>query len=521
MGDRALRGGRLADGRRQRQRPGSVPDRSRGGDRSLRVGRSGALRRDRGGHGVAPDRCRWIAGGDLQTQGARPTRHRRCAPDHITGVPRHPRGVGRARSEGSQAAIAGRARMRLPFARWRAASSVLEIGPTDLAMDKREAVGLGRELGLRLPADTATRLTRETEGWPALLALAMLGAGTSRTAPDRSDAGPDHRIDDYLRSEVLDRRSTAEVTFLTRTSILDDLPAPLCDVVADRHGSTEILRHISRSTLLIDEYGGSYRYHTLLRDFLQRELAIREPQMLATLHRRAATWYQANDAIEHAVDHAFAAEDSDLVATLVGNGFGQLHWSGHRATIRAWARRLASGRSGGPPLARRARSLGGDRRGRRGRDDTTSPMSPSEERSRVGRTTAPRLSSPGGRCSEPRLVRRGAEDALANPTERSSSKGTMDRGGTSRYGSWPSRASRSAMWWAQTQPLPTQSSRPGRRATSRACTALLGHRALVAAQQGAWDAAAAYIAESGCGRPGSTGQRVPLECPVSRCPHRT
>ena len=43
-------------------------------------------------------------------------------------------------------------------------------------MDEREAVGLGRELGLRLPADTATRLTRETEGWPALLALAMLGA---------------------------------------------------------------------------------------------------------------------------------------------------------------------------------------------------------------------------------------------------------------------------------------------------------------------------------------------------------
>ncbi len=47
-------------------------------------------------------------------------------------------------------------------------------------MDEREAVGLGRELGLRLPAETATRLTQETEGWPALLALSMLGAGTSR-----------------------------------------------------------------------------------------------------------------------------------------------------------------------------------------------------------------------------------------------------------------------------------------------------------------------------------------------------
>ena len=87
--------------------------------------------------------------------------------------------------EGSQVAIAGRARMRLPFARWRAEGSLLEIGPTELAMDEREAVGLGRELGLRLPAETATRLTRETEGWPALLALAILGARTSRGGPDR------------------------------------------------------------------------------------------------------------------------------------------------------------------------------------------------------------------------------------------------------------------------------------------------------------------------------------------------
>ena len=271
--------------------------------------------------------------------------------------------------EGSQVAVAGRVRMRLPFGRWRAASLLLEIGPTELAMDEREAVGLGRELGLRLPAETATRLTRETEGWPALLALAILRVRTAREGPDRVDAGTDHLIDDYLRSEVLERRSTAEITFMTRTSILDQLPASLCDVVADQQGSTDVLRHLAGSTLLIDDYGGSYRYHTLLRDFLQRELAVREPDRVAAYHRRAAAWYQANNAIERAVDHAFAAGDSDLVATLVGNGFVQFHWSGHRATIRAWARRLRSDDLRGPSVVGRARSLGGDRRGRCRGDD--------------------------------------------------------------------------------------------------------------------------------------------------------
>ncbi|MFI5043069.1 MAG: hypothetical protein ACHQNA_14695, partial [Acidimicrobiales bacterium] len=84
---------------------------------------------------------------------------------------------------GSQIALAGRFRMRLPFARWQARGSLLELGPAELAMDEREAVGLGRELGLRLPAEATSDLTRETEGWPALLALAMRGARPAKGGP--------------------------------------------------------------------------------------------------------------------------------------------------------------------------------------------------------------------------------------------------------------------------------------------------------------------------------------------------
>ena len=244
--------------------------------------------------------------------------------------------------DGMQVAIAGRTRIRLPFERWRADGALLEVGPAELAIDEQEAVGLGRELGLHLGVETASRLRRETEGWPALLALAMHGAWTSGRDPAKLDASGDHLVESYLRSEVLERRSAPEIAFLTRTSILERLTAPLCDAVMDRPGSIDVLHDLARSTLLIDEYGGSYRCHTLLRDFLQRELEVREPELVTTLHRRAAGWYQANGAIAPAVDHAFAADDLDLVAVLVGSGFVQYHWSGHRATVRAWARRLGA-----------------------------------------------------------------------------------------------------------------------------------------------------------------------------------
>ena len=397
--------------------------------------------------------------------------------------------------EASQVAIAGRARMRLPFARWRAEGSLLEIGPAELAIDEREAVGLGRELGLRLPAETATRLMRETEGWPALLALAMLGAGTSRGGSAPIDANSDHLIDDYLRSEVLERRSTAEITFLTRTSILDRLRAPLCDVVVDQVGSTDVLRELAGSTLLMDDYGGSYRYHTLLRDFLQRQLAVREPERVTALHRRAATWYAANHAIERAVDHAFAAGDPKLVAMLVGNGFVHYHWSGHRATIRAWARRLGVEALEARPwlavLAAWEEIAAGD-------VAAAVRFADIAERGEFeGRPPDGTASFVSGRSMlRAAMVRHGADDALANATRAVELEG--DDGPWRDFALWQLAFARLTIGEVAGADAALADAVVAARSSGDLPLwyCVLGHRALVAAEQGAWDAAAALIAES-------------------------
>ena len=241
---------------------------------------------------------------------------------------------------GSQVAIAGREPPALPFSRWRADGSMLEIGSRDLAMDEQEAAGLGRQLGLELQPEVTERMIRQTEGWPALLALAALDAGRPSGREARSEGGSDRLIADYLRSELLEGHPDSEIAFLTRTSILERLTGPICDVVAERPGSTDILAGLARSSLLVDEYGGSYRYHSLLRDFLQGELMVREPERVSALHGRAAVWYEENDALDVAVNHAFSARDLDHAAALAGRGMLLYHWSGRRATALAWFRRF-------------------------------------------------------------------------------------------------------------------------------------------------------------------------------------
>ncbi len=397
--------------------------------------------------------------------------------------------------EGTQVAIAGRVRMRLPFDRWRADASLLEIGPVELAIDEHEAVGLGRELKLRLPAETAIRLRQETEGWPALLALAMLGAESSRSAPARIPASTDDLVAGYLRSEVLDRRTAPEIDFLIRTSILEHLTAPLCDAVTDRPGSTDVLRQLARSTVLMDEYGGSYRCHTLLREFLQRELAIREPELVTALHERAATWYGSNEALEPAVDHAFAARDLDLAATLVGNGFGFYHWSGRRATIRAWARRFGADSLEARPwlavLAAWEEVAAGDVAA------AVRFAEVAERGSFEGRPPDGTASFEAGRAMlRAGMARQGADDALANATRAVELEG--DFGSWRDFALWQLAFARLTVGdLAGADAALADADAAARSAGDGAVQyCVLGHRALVAVERGAWDAAAALIDES-------------------------
>ena len=77
-----------------------------------------------------------------------------------------------------------------------------------------------------------------------------------------------------------------------------------------------------------------------MREVLQDELAIREPDLVVELHRRAARWFEANGDLDSAVGNAFAAHDAEFAAVLVGRAMIRNHWSGRRATTRAWLERF-------------------------------------------------------------------------------------------------------------------------------------------------------------------------------------
>ena len=241
---------------------------------------------------------------------------------------------------GSTAIIASRVEPGPRAARIRAQGRLLEIGPSDLAMDDAEATSLLLAAGSDLSPEDAVELRRRTEGWPAALYLAALSLQAGGSARDVSSfTGHDRFVVDYLRSEFLDALTDDEVAFLTRTSVLSAMSGPLCDAVLEESGSAKVLAALAEDNQLIiplDRDREWYRYHHLFQESLRAELGSLEPDLVPVLNLRAATWLEAQGLNEAAIEYAFAADETDLAARLVEQVALGAFWGGRVETVYRW-----------------------------------------------------------------------------------------------------------------------------------------------------------------------------------------
>jgi LuxR family maltose regulon positive regulatory protein len=242
----------------------------------------------------------------------------------------------------SQLALATRSDPPLPLARLRARGEMTEIRAADLRFSAAEAKALlNGTLGLDLDLADIELLAARTEGWVAGLQLAGLslrGRADSRTFIE-SFAGDDRQIVDYLGFEVLDHQPPATREFLTSSSVLDRLSGPLCAAVTEHREAAQVLDELHRANLFVvplDSKGEWYRYHHLFADLLRHELQQSEPELVPTLHRRAAAWYRAEGMIHEAIEHATAAGEFALAVELITTHWYEFLQRGRVETVAGW-----------------------------------------------------------------------------------------------------------------------------------------------------------------------------------------
>jgi LuxR family maltose regulon positive regulatory protein len=220
----------------------------------------------------------------------------------------------------SRIALAARARIDLPIARWELADRVLIVDPEDLRLDVAECGDVLEAIGVSDARRLAPDIHERTEGLAA--AIHLIGLSLRRRA-DRSIepdplAGADV-IDGYLRTEVLEPLDDITRRLLVRTSVVDVVTGPLADAVTDDTGSEARLAGLADADPLVTRTapdGRSFRYHSLLRDLLVRELA-RDPATELDVRTRAASWFETQGLLDEAIHQALAGGDVDRAVRLV------------------------------------------------------------------------------------------------------------------------------------------------------------------------------------------------------------
>ena len=263
--------------------------------------------------------------------------------------------IGQALLPGSQLGLAGRSDSALPVGRLRAHGSSLELRAEQLAMTRSEGAGLLHAAGVKLTPEEVLSLVRRTEGWAAGLNLAALWLREQNGDRPHVEefAGDDRFVSDYVREEFLSELSAEELEFLTRTSVLEHLSAPLCDAILEQEGSAEMLARLARSNVMLvplDRSDTEYRYHHLFVDVLRSELRRREPDRGLDLHRRASDWHEGHGDAGAAIDHAIAAHDVPRAGLLMWDSVLQHAGRANDAVIRGRLSRFTEEERSGTPI---------------------------------------------------------------------------------------------------------------------------------------------------------------------------
>ena len=222
--------------------------------------------------------------------------------------------------------LSTRADPPLPLQRLLLTGSLSELRAADLALTVAEVSQLLDEYEYRaqLSESDLALLVERTEGWAAGVRLAAVSM-QGHPNPHRfvlELAGDDRSLSGYLVSEVLDRQTPEQRSFMIRTSVVTELSGGLADALTDgSDGELALARLASANAFLVatDERRERYRYHPLFAELLRYELRREIPDQVGELHRRAARWYVSQGLAVAAVEQLVLAKDWRSAAELIAH----------------------------------------------------------------------------------------------------------------------------------------------------------------------------------------------------------
>ncbi|HEU4330006.1 MAG TPA: AAA family ATPase [Lapillicoccus sp.] len=234
--------------------------------------------------------------------------------------------------------LGARADPALHLPRLRLEGRVRDIRDGDLRFRPAEAEAMLAAHGVRLTHTQLNRLHSLTEGWAAGLGLAAASLRTGRDVDHflTSFAGDTGAMAGYLIEEVLAGLDQDALDFMLLTCVAERLTPELAQRLSGRDDAGEVLGKLADANTLVSVTSGSvttYRYHSLLRGYLNARLKSLGRTRFGQLHAQTAAWFSENGLDAEALEHAVVSQDEQVAHAMLHRYGVRLVLSGRGSTV--------------------------------------------------------------------------------------------------------------------------------------------------------------------------------------------
>jgi LuxR family maltose regulon positive regulatory protein len=220
----------------------------------------------------------------------------------------------------------------------RAYSRLCEIRMTDLAFDATEiSVLYNNLLSFKIREEISKKLFEITEGW--VMGLRLMAYSVQ--SPEHLEKilyemkGSSLHVTEYLINEVLADQPENIQELLLKSSLLGRFCSELLEILITPSKSskkphpsgTDILEWLENTNMFLislDDEHRWYRYHALFREILLKRAKEKFSQeQLNILNKKICKWFEDNNLIEKALNHAMELRDFELAADIVERSSAQ------------------------------------------------------------------------------------------------------------------------------------------------------------------------------------------------------
>lgn len=208
-------------------------------------------------------------------------------------------------------------------------SQILRIGIKDLHFRTEEISDFYTIREATLNKKDIHQIENYTSGWPAALVAIAMSMENEDEAQSvmTSISNCQHGIEEYLLDEVIESYSDEKKDFLYQVSILDCLCLDLCYTVTGNPNGVHIIQEMNaRNEFIIafDQDRCMYRFNTIFKEFLYKELSKSRPELLPELYEKAALWCEKEDLPLRAISYYIRGRKFEKATALAEDQLGML-----------------------------------------------------------------------------------------------------------------------------------------------------------------------------------------------------